>query len=501
MQNRQSMDHILLVVPRESTERLVEALYAHGTLHITDRSKWALAEERGHSLAARDEHSQTLARIRDYMAYLGVSRREGLPPPATLNLESVFRDIDTTRSAGSRLSAQQESKKITYGAKNVPAKGVAQLKALHSQTLQAAEELYMKKVEQEEIARKFTFTSTSTMVSGWVPKENRGSLEAALRKQLGSKIHISEDPTSEEAPIQLRNSDFISSHELLLRMYSMPSPKEIDPTLLVFLSFPIFFGFILGDAGYGLLILLAAIIGLYTTRKPIIRSISRIMLISAISTTIFGLLYGEFFGHLHMFGIELPHLIHRQHDMQALLFIAIGIGVLHISLALIIGFFNELRAKGGWHAVCTKLSWLGILLGTGLVLAHFIAKLGTLYAGCAVLVISLILLWLGEGIKGFIEIPAIFSNISSYARLMAIGVASAALAIVINEIAHGMFLQDTVLGFIVGVLILLVGHAINLALGIFGGFMHSLRLHYVEFFGRFYEGGGKPYLPFGRHHE
>ncbi|KHO46844.1 MAG: V-type ATP synthase subunit I, V-type H+-transporting ATPase subunit I, partial [archaeon GW2011_AR3] len=113
---------------------------------------------------------------------------------------------------------------------------------------------------------------------------------------------------------------------------------------------------------------------------------------------------------------------------------------------------------------------------------------------CAV---SIVLLWLGEGVKGLIEIPSIFSNILSYARLMAIGLASVKLAEVVNEFATEFIHQGGIYIFY-AVLLLVVGHVINNALGIIGPFLHSLRLHYVEFFTKFFKGGGKEYIPFGR---
>jgi V/A-type H+-transporting ATPase subunit I len=111
--------------------------------------------------------------------------------------------------------------------------------------------------------------------------------------------------------------------------------------------------------------------------------------------------------------------------------------------------------------------------------------------------VAVVLILIGEGARGLIELPAIFSNIASYSRLMAVGVASAGLAIVTNELAGSLFSSGGVVGIGFGVIVLILGHLVNIALGILGSFIHGLRLNYVEFFGKFYEGGGKAYKPFG----
>ena len=136
------------------------------------------------------------------------------------------------------------------------------------------------------------------------------------------------------------------------------------------------------------------------------------------------------------------------------------------------------------------------MLGTG-----YLNVFPTIIAGYITIAVSIILIVIGEGVHGLIELPAIFSNVTSYARLMALGVASAALAVVVNELAHSLFLQNSIIGYVLGSVILIIGHTINFLLGIFGAFVHSLRLHYIEFFSRFYSGGGKAYMPFGKYHD
>jgi len=178
--------------------------------------------------------------------------------------------------------------------------------------------------------------------------------------------------------------------------------------------------------------------------------------------------------------------------------------LVHINLGFVLGFFNELRHKGLFKAFAAKLSW--ILLEAGIAIAATSKISGIPVAfGTVTAIAALVLIYIGESrkpldfeasIRSLIEVPGLFSNLLSYTRLMAVGLSSVSLAAVFNSIAmqsaHG-----GALGMFIAVLILFIGHTINLALGLLGGFLHSLRLHYVEFFTKFFEGGAVQFKPFG----
>jgi len=230
---------------------------------------------------------------------------------------------------------------------------------------------------------------------------------------------------------------------------------------------------------------------------PKVKNFFNILIFASFATIFFGLLFGEFFGLETIAGFELPHILSRSHQTNELLYLAVGVGVLHINLGLIIGFINELKSHGFMTALFAKGGWFVLEIGIVLLaLSSFNIIILPIYVGVAFLIISLFMLFKGEGVRGLVEIPSIFSNSLSYARLMAIGLSSVKLAEVINESAAGMFHKG---GFLIlaGVLILVIGHMINIILGTFGSFIHSLRLHYVEFFTKFFNGGAKKYEPFG----
>ena len=162
-----------------------------------------------------------------------------------------------------------------------------------------------------------------------------------------------------------------------------------------------------------------------------------------------------------------------------------------------LGFINELRAHGLSKAIYEKGSWFVLQFGVVLLALSSmgIIQLPSL-VGYVFLLISIIMLFKGEGVRGIIELPSIFTNILSYSRLMAIGLSSVSLAVVINEMSLDFF-EKGGFSILAGILILLIGHLLNIVLGLFGSFLHSLRLHYVEFFGKFFHGGAEKYRPFG----
>ncbi|MEK6968212.1 MAG: V-type ATP synthase subunit I [Nanoarchaeota archaeon] len=363
------------------------------------------------------------------------------------------------------------------------------------------QESYLEKLtEKTEAPLKMAMTQNTFMVTGWLPEKSKDETIKTLQAALKGKVAVEDAPIDEleRVPVKLKNPALVQPFEFFLDLYSLPNHHEIDPTLFIFIGFPIFFGMMLGDIGYGIV----SVILFLTLMKlmPQMKGLFKVMLLSGISTIIFGFVFGEFFGLEELFGHEIPFLIHRTHAIQEMLMISVAIGVCHVVLGLLIGFYNELHHHGLIKAVNAKLGWIVLLAGAGILLNDIAIKAfaipnGSLIGG-ALVAISIVMLFLGEGVRGLVELPGIFGNILSYARLMALGVASAGLAVVINDLAAPMF-NAGVFGIIAGIIILFVGHLINFMLGLIGPFLHSLRLQYVEFFTKFYAGGGTRYIPFG----
>lgn len=361
----------------------------------------------------------------------------------------------------------------------------------------SAEEFLSQELEKSEAPLRFAATKDAFLIRGWIPTEQLNDAISSLNKSGRNKIFIHSEPAGDgnNVPVKLNNKQYSKPFEFFIDMYSMPKYKEIDPTFFIFLTFPIFFGFMLGDIGYG--IVSFALFYFIRKKFPKASSLFNILLISSLTSILFGFVYGEFFGLEELFGREIPHLISRAHGITEMMYIAIAIGLIHLNWGLIAGFANLLKDHGLKHAIFEKGSWFVLEAGISLLVLSYMHIIPiTSLIGWLFFAVSLIMLYKGEGIKGLIELPSILTNTLSYLRLMAIGLSSVSIAVVVNEISEGFFHES---GFLIfaGILIVVIGHVLNLVLGLFGSFLHSLRLHYVEFFSKFFEGGAEKYSPFG----
>jgi V/A-type H+-transporting ATPase subunit I len=351
---------------------------------------------------------------------------------------------------------------------------------------------------------KFGETNYTLVIKGWIPKKYQKRVKTALFDAFGDRVVIAELPVTpdmlDHAPVLYENPFWVRPFEFFMQLVGLPRYREVDPTLFIAISFPLFFGIIVGDIGYGIIILLFAIMMRYRFHDLFwIRQITNILIISSIPTIFFGYLFGEFFGDfgeimgwlhpIHLFGITW----NRIEAIIPLLALTIGIGAAHVFLGLIIGAYNAVIRRKRKH-FCEKCGMFGVLVAIILLIGSLAAFLPMIMVQPAVgiLIISLIILLYGGGILGVIEIMGTLGNIMSYARLMAIGMASVILAIVANRLGGEIGILA------VGVLIAVLLHALNVALAMFSPSIHAMRLHIVEFFSKFYEGGGEAYQPFGR---
>jgi len=262
--------------------------------------------------------------------------------------------------------------------------------------------------------------------------------------------------------------------------------------------FPIFFGMMLGDVGYGALLLLSCLYLLRRFRKPgVVRDIVQVLMMGSAWSVAFGFLYGEAFGTLgEHIGLH-PLWLDRTspEHVTGLLLFTVAVGAGHVTLGLILGVWEALRERSRNHLLERGGMLVG-LIGLFLIVTVLVEWLpqGFMTPGIAALVVGIVLLgaslgWLGL-LMGPIEFIGVVGNILSYLRIAAIGLASVYLARVANDMVGSI--GNVVVGIIIAVLI----HALNLVLGTFSPTIHSLRLHYVEFFRKFYEGGGRPFEPF-----
>ncbi len=373
-----------------------------------------------------------------------------------------------------------------------------------------------------ELPALFGESAALVAVEGWVPEKLYATLQATLNssfkeaivveKIFGSSRHglIGHGKEEEDAaPVLLKNNVVVQPFEFLTRFFSLPGAHDIDPTPFVALSFPIFFGMILGDIGYGLVALALAFVLKSKFKEGFYASVAGMMFLSALTTIFFGFVFGEFLGSEHVLGFELHPIIHRieEEGLQELMSLSVLVGFIHLALGFAIGAVSNAVEKHYKHALA-KTAWLVLelslisflTLSVDVSFFELLKPLAHLLPGIVwgvLALASLLAIGLSEGFTALFELPGLFANLFSYLRLMALGVAGAILALIISKIPLNTSFTDawSVISFVLFLALFTFAHIVSLLLGMFESSIQSLRLHYVEFFSKFYRGGGVAFTP------
>jgi V/A-type H+-transporting ATPase subunit I len=372
-------------------------------------------------------------------------------------------------------------------------------------------------MEKYEVLNKVGTTKSIIAFEGWVPQESLANLEKIIRQVTEGRFVLEHIRTKEMPPTKMHNPATLRLYEFFVRFYSIPKSEEIDPTIMFALAFPIFFGFMVGDVGYGLIMLGLALFIIHRVDHPPKKSrlpkmiTSFVMLLitpkslkvlakSIIPGAIIAIILGAAFNEY--FGFQLPYtaLFNVETGLGTLLVVSGWIGVFMVEFGFFLGFLNKWTNGESRHAIA-KLGWmmagagfvifgLNILHGQPMGLNNIVAA-----ASYVLLVLGILVIVVFEGMMGLMELPSLISHMLSYTRLVGILLASVILAEVIDIIFIGGWHHSILLG-LVGTLILVIGQLFNITIAMFEPGIQGARLIYVEFFSKFFDGNGRLFKPF-----
>ena len=383
------------------------------------------------------------------------------------------------------------------------------------------EEIQLERVRRE-ISKNFAKTNTTYLINGWIIEKNEKILKAAVENTAkGCVIYSSQTPSAnpDNPPTYIETPKWAAAFKTFLDMFATPKYNEINPTIIMGIFFVLFFGVMLGDAGYGLVILLLSLYGYkkFSKYSELIKNWSFMGIWLGLTTTVVGFLTNSFFGDLiprffysspdiplyslQLGGLHLP--IEPLRDPLTILVIALLFGLIHLNIGILLAIYQCLKNKDYNILITNHFSWVLLQIGGGLLIGDMLLhllSLGTMefYFSMALVVIGLILRLKHAGPLGFFDITGFVGDWLSYARLLALGLATSGMALAFNIVAKlfADMMPIEIVGLIIMVILLVLTHAINLGLQTLGAGVHSLRLQYVEFFNRFYEGGGHEFKPF-----
>ena len=361
-------------------------------------------------------------------------------------------------------------------------------------------------VESEKLAQ----TENTILIKGWIPTEKVSEFEKVIKDEAGDNYYLTftdADRDDATVPIKLKNGKVASTFENLTGMYAYPRYNEIDPTPLFTPFYILFFGMMGADVGYGLVLLLATMFVLKVVNlSSQMRKSIKFFFYLSFSVIFWGLLYGSYFG------ATIPgmwRLVDPASQYNDLLIGSIVFGVVHIFVGLAIKAYMLIRDGKSLEAVYDVLFWYMALIGGMLFLIFKLMNLSAVVANVSMWVMivgmaGIVLTGgreakgvgakLGGGLYSLYGISSYVGDFVSYSRLMALGLSGGFIASAINMIA-GM-IGGNWFGMIFIPVILIVGHLFNMFLSFLGAYVHTSRLMYVEYFGKFYEGGGKPFKDF-----
>ncbi|OGD14195.1 hypothetical protein A2V47_04580 [Candidatus Atribacteria bacterium RBG_19FT_COMBO_35_14] len=376
---------------------------------------------------------------------------------------------------------------------------------------------------RKDIEKYLKMTKQVIIIEGWILEKDINRMKDRLFNKTNELEIIFSDPDEkDDIPVALDNNKFVEPFESVTELYGIPKYKEFDPTPLFAPFYFVFFGICLSDAGYGLIITALAYYALLKFKlEGTIKKFFGLFFLGGLSTFVIGALMGSWMGDtlnylpknilfIKTFLIDKLSLLDPIKNPMPLLLISLSLGVIQIYTGFIIKFIKNVKENRIKTGLMDQGSWL--LLISGILLFVIASTIGSLagfkiiakyiiWAGLLFLVLTQgrsnknIALKAAGGVLSLYNIIGYFSDILSYSRLFALGLSTAVLAVVVNTFVM-LFKDIPIIGIIIAILVFIIGHLFNMVISGMGAFIHSTRLQYVEFFTKFYEGGGTPFKPF-----
>jgi V/A-type H+-transporting ATPase subunit I len=372
-------------------------------------------------------------------------------------------------------------------------------------------------IERESAKENFFFTEQVGVINGWGTEREYPRLQKVVQKYNEASINIIAKDEEETPPVAYKNNPLVSPYELIVNLYSPPNHKEVDPTPILMPFYTVFFGICLTDAGYGLVIAILSVLGL-ALMKPRggVRKFLNLFLILGAATFVIGALIGTVFGiNFELLPENLAFLREARYkimifdssqDVLTFFVLCLSLGVIHLIAGYLIKIFMLIKSGDWVEAVCDHVPWVFLLLAP---VPKVLIRYAPQYEGLLNMVFYVLLaLWagiiilfsernslnpikrLGKGLFTLYGVSNVLSDVLSYSRLLALGLATGVIAGVMNTLAQ-MVKQLPIVGIIGFVGVLIVGHLFNLFISGLSAFVHSIRLQFMEFFNKFYTGEGE----------